>query len=543
MTTKTIGTGGDYSTIASWFAACPADLVSTTQTWRGELKNETFTLTSGVSFTGITTNSTYYVELTTEAGASFADNANVQTNALRYNASNGAAITCSTAWVPMLSVATSMHFRMSMVQIRSSHNNTSTFTQNAVSGNTTVNRCIVETQHSSNGAVVLYGSGSTVSNSLLINRRSSSVGPALGVGNGAGAYNCTLACTVAAGAVAITGNYGTPVVKNCAVFGFTAIKSGGNTPTYTTCATDIASPPTGFTGSLTGSSQFESLTDGSHDFRLKSGSSLIGAGTTESTYAATDIAGTSRPSGTGYDIGAWEFVTATGYTLTCAQGSYTLSGQAAGTKAARTLAMGQGTYTLTGSAASLLEGHVINCALGSYTLTGSTAYADYAITCASGSYTLSGQAAALGAARLLALAQGSYTLTGQDVALLYTTPGAYSLAMGQGSYALTGQAAALQAARRTVAAQGLYALSGQAAALRLGRQVALAAGSYNLTGQDIAFDAPARLVAAAGSYALTGQAVTLTYAGAPVAAVLSAPPSGRRLQGYGRPANIQRSTR
>lgn len=231
------------------------------------------------------------------------------------------------------------------------------------------------------------------------------------------------------------------------------------------------------------------------------------------------------------------------YSLTADAGSYTLTGQAAGTKFGRKLVAGQGTYTLTGSAASLLEGHVITCAQGSYTLTGSTAYADYAITCASGSYTLSGQAAGTKAARKLAAAQGAYTLTGQDVALLYTTPGAYSLAMGQGTYTLTGQAAALQAARRIVAAQGLYALSGQAAALRLGRKVALAAGSYSLTGQDIAFDAPARLAAAAGSYALTGQAVTLTYAGAPVAAVLSAPPSGRRLQGYGRPANIQRSTR
>jgi len=232
-----------------------------------------------------------------------------------------------------------------------------------------------------------------------------------------------------------------------------------------------------------------------------------------------------------------------GYTLTCAQGSYTVTGQTAGTKAGRKLALAQGSYTLSGSTASLLEGRNIACAQGSYTLTGSTAYADYAITCAAGSYTLSGQAAALRAARLLALAQGAYTLTGQDVALLYTTPGAYSIAMGQGSYALTGQSAALQAARRIVAEQGLYALSGQAAALRIARQMALAAGSYSLTGQDAAFDAPASLTAAYGSYALTGQAVTLTYGGTPAPTVLSAPPSGRRLQGYGRPANIQRSTR
>jgi hypothetical protein len=93
--TKIIGTGGDYTTIAAWLAACPANLVTADQIWQGKLKNQTFN--EAVVFSGITTDATRYIELTTDTGASFRDNASVRSNALRYNASNGAAITSSDA--------------------------------------------------------------------------------------------------------------------------------------------------------------------------------------------------------------------------------------------------------------------------------------------------------------------------------------------------------------------------------------------------------------------------------------------------------------
>lgn len=311
MTDKVIGTGGDYTTIASWFAACPADLVSTTQTWRGLLKNETFTLTTAITFSGITTSSTYYIELTTDTGASFADNANVQTNALRYNASNGAAIACSTNYVVPITNTASLHLRLTKLQIRLSGASASRVVE--AYNNTIIDRCLFECQvPSSRSVVLLYGSGSRASNSVLISRSNSSPGPAASIGDGSSLYNCTLVATAATGSVALTGSYGSPTVRNCVSFGFTAIKSGGNTPTYTTCATEIASPPSGWTGSLTAANQVESLTDGTHDLRAKSGGSIIDAGTTDSTYAATDIAGTSRPSGASYDIGAWEFVSSGG---------------------------------------------------------------------------------------------------------------------------------------------------------------------------------------------------------------------------------------
>lgn len=276
-----------------------------------------------------------------------------------------------------------------------------------------------------------------------------------------------------------------------------------------------------------------------------------------------------------------------GYTLTADGGSYSSTGQAAATNVARKLAAGNGAYTLTGSDATLLEGHVLIAAQGTYTITGSEAHADYAITCALGSYVITGQAATVRASRSAAAAQGSYALNGQpaqigptrllqaaggayalsgqsaatraarkttaghgsyavagqDAGLVYALGGDHVMAADAGAYALSGQSAAARAARRVVAEHGLYALAGQASALKLGRLATAQAGSYTLTGQALAFEVPARLAAAAGSYVLTGQAAALTYSAIPAPVVLSAPPAGRRLQGYGRPANIQRSTR
>jgi hypothetical protein len=121
------------------------------------------------------------------------------------------------------------------------------------------------------------------------------------------------------------------------------------------------------------------------------------------------------------------FVASTGtgptYTLTAAQGSFTLTGQAAGLTASRLL------------------------------------------TAAQGSFALTGQAATLKAARLITAAQGSYTLTGQDATLTYTPAVTYTLTAAQGAFTLTGQAAGLTAARLLTAAQGTYSLTGVAAGL------------------------------------------------------------------------------
>jgi hypothetical protein len=59
---------------------------------------------------------------------------------------------------------------------------------------------------------------------------------------------------------------------------------------------------------VTYAGQFEDSTDSARDYRIKTGADLIDAGTTESTWAAYDIAVTARPDGAAYDVGCWEFV-------------------------------------------------------------------------------------------------------------------------------------------------------------------------------------------------------------------------------------------
>jgi hypothetical protein len=95
---STIGSGRDYSTIQAWEDACPANLVSADQIWKGLLYDEgggtngEWTISTNVIFSGVTTDATRYVWLDAAAGRSFVDNANRLTNALRYNNANGVAI-------------------------------------------------------------------------------------------------------------------------------------------------------------------------------------------------------------------------------------------------------------------------------------------------------------------------------------------------------------------------------------------------------------------------------------------------------------------
>jgi hypothetical protein len=115
---------------------------------------------------------------------------------------------------------------------------------------------------------------------------------------------------------------------------------------------------------------------------------------------------------------------ATSYTLTCAAGTYSLTGNDATLTRAVKLPLAAGAYALTGNAATLTR--AVN------------------LTCASGSYSLTGNNALLSLNRLLPLAAGSYNYTGNDATLTYV-PGAsavsYTLNCATGAYSYTGQSA------------------------------------------------------------------------------------------------------
>ena len=150
------------------------------------------------------------------------------------------------------------------------------------------------------------------------------------------------------------------------------------------------------------------------------------------------------------------WATAQHYTLTAGGGSYGITGQVAGLKAARKVAAGQGSYALTGQAASLKMARKM--------------------AAGAGSYSLAGQDAGLRAIRKMAAEGGSYVLTGQAANLKL----AKKIPAGAGSYALTGQDAVLRAIRKMAAAGGSYVLTGMDANLALSKHYTLVceAGYY-----------------------------------------------------------------
>lgn len=329
--TKTIGTGGDYTTLQAWEDASPANLVTVDQVWQGQCFNQEFFSSSATLLTvsGTTTDATRYKELTTYVGASFVDNASVQTNALRYNASNGAGIRSTASWSSIV-VINESYFRVSKLQFSATG-------QPAVNGTATTgaifDKCIFENSSTNNEPLKTYGA-CTVKNSLAIQRSTYTVAA---LSNGTSAYNCTFVRTGSSTSNIITGNYSTSALKNCAFFGGAAtLASGSSTRTYTTCYTDTASPPSGCTtvayDTSTGSG-FQNKTDSTRDFRIKAGSALLDVGTTDTTNAAYDIVGTARPQGSAYDVGAWELVVAGATTHTSIGALATAGAAVAGTAA------------------------------------------------------------------------------------------------------------------------------------------------------------------------------------------------------------------
>ena len=132
------------------------------------------------------------------------------------------------------------------------------------------------------------------------------------------------------------------------------------------------------------------------------------------------------------------------YALTCAVGSYAITGQAATLTVGRRMALDAGAYAVAGQAATLKVSRRLTLDAGAYTLTGNAATltVNRRLALDAGAYTYAGQAAALTVARRLALDAGAYTYTGQAATLDYV-PGAagvvYTLDLAAGAYTIAGQ--------------------------------------------------------------------------------------------------------
>jgi hypothetical protein len=311
-TVKTIGTSSrDYSTLQAWEDAAAANLVTADEIWQGQCYNDS-EFTAALTVSGSTVDATRYKELTTATGQSFADNANKLTNALRYNQSNGVGLNVTAGYTTAIDVSEN-YFRMSKMQVtRNTGGGASrAWLDSGVTG-ARASQCIFESDRS---ASVARGETDAIFSSCLFVSRVSSVSAILTVASTGGTViNCTLVVPsdLTAATDGVTRSYASGwTVKNCAIFGVT--NTGDTTGiTYTTCYSDDASPPTGVTTATyntTTGSGFENITDSTRDFRIKSTSSLIDVGTTD-TAGSPDIVGTTR-SGT-YDVGCWEYAAAGG---------------------------------------------------------------------------------------------------------------------------------------------------------------------------------------------------------------------------------------
>ena len=318
-TVSTIGSGGDYSTLQAWEDAAAANLVTADEVWEGRLISASTNISgTGVQLTvsGSTTDATRYKHLTTAPGASFRDHVDALTNPLRFDSAKGASIESTTYYLYAINV-TEQNFHLSNLQVRDV-NGTQAGAIFSNANGIVLENSIFEGTITGSGNGVVSIRAAVARNCLFIQRRASAA-TYIAFSDGVCAfYNCTFAVPsdLPAATNGIRNEYGSLTIRNCGVFGATADVSlgGGSTLSATTCYTDDASPSTGFT-TLAYSGAFENTADATRDFRIPSTSGLKDVGTTDATNAPTDIIGTSRPQGAGYDVGCWELFGGSAATL------------------------------------------------------------------------------------------------------------------------------------------------------------------------------------------------------------------------------------
>ena len=231
-------------------------------------------------------NASYYCWLTPYAGAGFRDNVNAVTNALVYNESNGAAIKQTNTYNN--GVYLNAYCRIYGMQVKAVNGHGL-----GGSGNEIIESCIIDTTTGYTN-VSLYG---TMVDTTICDRSVSGSGTAAVqiLSTSAIVENCTILRLSTATHPAFNGTTA-GIVRGCAIFGF-ASASSGTAPTFSYCATDLATlAGTGNTTSVAFSTAtFQSITA---DFRAVGGGALAGAGyhdTTTSPYNATvDIVGQTR---------------------------------------------------------------------------------------------------------------------------------------------------------------------------------------------------------------------------------------------------------
>ncbi len=300
-----------YSTISAWSSGAPSSLLTQNASngwvWKGELykegagTNNEWTVTAKITLYGasVATDSTRYMWLAAASGASFADNAGKLTNALRYNAANGVAIRM-TGTQNVFESANGITAYFTGLQIKGAGANT--FRGFNAGGLIALNQCIVCSDDTN---PVLNLPVLQVVNCLFYN-----TGTVLAWATTSRQYlyACTIYSTSTTVPLLTTVNSDGNLYDN-AFFGGSAVADLSSFFVASNNATNQASVGFGTANqvSLTTSNQFESVTAGSEDFRVKTGATLINNGIRQQTYTNDlDIVGSAR-STTTPTIGSWEY--------------------------------------------------------------------------------------------------------------------------------------------------------------------------------------------------------------------------------------------
>lgn len=196
----------------------------------------------------------------------------------------------------------------------------------------------------------------------------------------------------------------------------------------------------------------------------------------------------------------------TGYTLTAAQASFSLTGIASGLAAARKLTADVRSLALTGQATSLLAGRKLTAAQTSFSLTGQSAsfLAARKLSADVCSFALAGQDASFQRTLILSTATGSINLTGQIANLL----AARKMSGDAVAFILSGQDAGLLAARKLTSEAVAFNLSGMTAGLLADRKLSADSADFLLTGYDAEFN-----VSSAGAYQITADTASFDFIG------------------------------
>jgi hypothetical protein len=304
MATKSIGTGGDYTTIQAWEDSL---LETLTEAEVGQLKNQSFT--AGVTFSGITTSATNTITLECETGASFRDHANKATNPLYPNSSYGAIITLTGSYATAPVVFGVNYLKLKNLQILCTGVGTFCVVRSGAPTNTTIDSCLIAGRPAGTDYVVRCYDSLTITNTLVANIGSGGNGLHFAGGASGVCSNVTVARTTnsSTSGTGILGNYSPlPLIKNTAIFGFTNADSSWNASSdYNGTSDSTLATGSNNQTSLTYANQFENTgaTAANSDFRLKAGANLIDTGTS-SGMPSVDVVNQTR-SGS-YDIGAWE---------------------------------------------------------------------------------------------------------------------------------------------------------------------------------------------------------------------------------------------